>query len=119
MTDPIAYDLAALNLHARIISIPHWTKVAPHEVAAYANGHREARYAAAEIAAEADARIARLIAALEAARADAERLRLAGQPMANVAFNLKQQPGRSLTINDCAMFKRIHEQWDKAARGAA
>lgn len=63
-------------------------------------------------------RIARLIAALREAREDAERLRNAGALLSNIAFNLKQHPGRAITADECETLARVQKQWDDAARNA-
>jgi hypothetical protein len=62
------------SFHARIMNVPARGEPAGGSMA-YKLGHREARHAAAEIANEADALIADLLARLRAAEADAERYR--------------------------------------------
>ena len=68
----------APSFHARVMNLPVNSKRVPvvtRFATTYLDGHRDARHAAAEIANEADATIARLVARLRAAEADAERYR--------------------------------------------
>ncbi len=43
---------------------------------------------------------------------------IAGQQLSNVAFNWAQSEGRVLTAADCAMLKKLHQQWDEAVTAA-
>lgn len=62
-----------MSYHQRTMNIQANPHEAEYRGEGYAYGHRDARHAAAEIAAEADAEIERLTADLAAARAEVER----------------------------------------------
>lgn len=44
-----------------------------------------------------------------------EKARFVGRQFSNVAFNWSQMEGRTLTADDCAMLKRLQQEWDEAA----
>lgn len=46
--------------------------------------------------------------------ADARRLKSIGRKLSNVAFNLKQMPGRELTNHDCEQIGLLQNEWDAA-----
>lgn len=56
-----------MDMHGRIMNIQHSQAAKRENWIDYAEGHRDARHAAAEIAIEGDALIAEMLAALEAA----------------------------------------------------
>lgn len=41
-----------------------------------------------------------------------------GAQLANVAFNWAQQPGYTLTSDDCAMLDNLRKKWDESRRAA-
>lgn len=49
-------------------------------------------------------------------KADLEALLLAGEKLSNLAYNLKQQPARTLSHADCESMRLGQEEWDRARR---
>lgn len=50
-------------------------------------------------------------------KAKNEALRAAGQSLSNVAYNLAQMAGRSLTLRDCEVLDKARKAWDAAMEG--
>lgn len=45
-----------------------------------------------------------------------QQLKEAGSALSNIAFNLAQQAGRTITSNDCEVFDNARKEWDSAIR---